>query len=322
MMEGKAGAATPPDPTVHLDALERTLDELEALEAIYGTDSTDSSAGFTVYSKRGVVVAARSAVVAGASLLSSDWASPTLEIGLRLQLSGDLDGKSPRAQIADLRCRLPPGYPDVTAAEPSVSVPGLPRRAETALAAQLVDRAREQIGCEAVMGLAQLLEEMVPGLMDGEAAAASGEPGIAGETGDAGDAGDDGEDGIVRSLGRRYIWCHHITDTGRRKDIVREAVELELGGFLKHGYPGVVIVEGDAATCESFTKWIKGDKSQEGGFGRQWGHHVRGELSGIEARVLPPEFVETDDMGTVARACKDVGLEGEFKEFVLQHKPG
>ena len=45
-------------------------------------------------------------------------------------------------------------------------------------------------------------------------------------------------------IGRKLIWFHHILSTTKRKAIVKWAAELELGGFSKPGYPGVLIVEG------------------------------------------------------------------------------
>ena len=80
------------------------------------------------------------------------------------------------------------------------------------------------------------------------------------------------------TIGRRWIWVHHITNSGRLKQIVTEAEELKLGGFLKGGYPGVVIVEGDSKSCDEFVVWVKGNKSRPGGFGRNWtAYHPRRE---------------------------------------------
>jgi hypothetical protein len=77
------------------------------------------------------------------------------------------------------------------------------------------------------------------------------------------------------SLSRRWVWVHHITNSGRIKQIVHEASQLHLGGYVKGGYPGVVVIEGQSNACKEFIVWIKGNKSRPGGFGRNWGHHVR-----------------------------------------------
>eukprot|EP00986_Skeletonema_menzelii_P003516 scaffold1089_cov131-Skeletonema_menzelii.AAC.9 len=55
---------------------------------------------------------------------------------------------------------------------------------------------------------------------------------------------------------------------GYGKQIVIEAQDRNLGGFLKAGYPGVVCVEGDSDACDDFVVWIKGNKSRPGGFDR------------------------------------------------------
>ena len=81
------------------------------------------------------------------------------------------------------------------------------------------------------------------------------------------------------NYGRRWIWVHHITSVDRRKCIMREARSSNLTGLLKRGYPGVVLVCGPVDSCDEFTTWIKGNKSRPGGFGRNWGHHVRGEIN-------------------------------------------
>jgi len=73
--------------------------------------------------------------------------------------------------------------------------------------------------------------------------------------------------------------------------------------------------------CDEFVNWIKGSKSQPGGFGRNWGHHVKCEIE-ITNRQLPLEFTELEDMRDLAAACKERGLEEEFLEYVMQHKGG
>jgi len=123
-----------------------------------------------------------------------------------------------------------------------------------------------------------------------------------------------------KSIKRAWIWVHHITNTDRLKQIVIEAQQHGLGGYLKGGYPGVVVVEGQSQSVDGFISWIKGNKSRPGGFGRNWGHHVRGEAFG-EKRELPVQFEELeDDMSHLAKLCKEAGVDKEFREFILQHK--
>jgi len=123
-----------------------------------------------------------------------------------------------------------------------------------------------------------------------------------------------------KSIKRAWIWVHHISNTDRLKQIVIEARQHRLGGYVKGGYPGVVVVEGQSQSVDDFISWIKGNKSRPGGFGRNWGHHVRGEAF-VENRELPVQFEELeDDMSKFGSLCKDAGVDKEFREFILQHK--
>jgi Protein of unknown function (DUF1115). len=121
---------------------------------------------------------------------------------------------------------------------------------------------------------------------------------------------------------RCWIWVHHIKNVGRCKDIVREAKERRLAGYLKHGYPGIVVIEGPTALCNDFVQWIKGSKSRPGGFGRNWGHHVRGqiELDQGSKRSFANEFQDIgEDLASLAAVCRQNGVEDEFLKYVMQH---
>lgn len=282
--------------TAQLETLERAIREIEALQAIYGDDGAD----FIVHSSQ-ELQAAQHALEAN-DLLS---VIPSLDVELRLNLE-EVEG-SPRAR---LRFTLPAGYPE-SAALVSVSVDGLRRAQQDQLSAQMSEKARQLAGQEAAMELVIELQTMIVDVLNVTGSIESTEdvlavapPTIEDQTG----------------FGRRWIWVHHITNTGRKKSIVKEAQELKLGGFLKAGYPGVVVVEGETPACDEFVNWIKGNKSRPGGFGRNWGHHVRGEIS-VTSRQLPLNFKEVEEeLAVLSAACKDCDLEAEFLEFVMQHK--
>ena len=289
-----------------LAQLERAVQEIEALEAIYGYEEC----GFTVHSESELLAARTTLEAPSGSWPAGATADATLQQQLEIELQLSLD-EVQHAPWARLRFRLPPGYPD-TAASVSVSVAGLARAAADRLSAQVTERAADLAGDEAVMELVQYFQDIAPmaiqggGDEDGEAAPASVEE----------------ERELSARTGRRWIWAHHITDTERRKSIVVEAQELELGGYLKSGYPGVIVVEGAVDACEEFVRWVKGSKSRPNGFGRNWGHHVRGESNTPDdMRLLPVVFDELgDDMGALSAACSKCGLEADFREYVLQHK--
>jgi len=145
---------------------------------------------------------------------------------------------------------MPLGYPLVPAVVIIVSVDGISRKERDAWSSKLKARAESLTGIEAVMELAQELFDIVS------------------TNSSRGSPGNDEKDQTPRTnkdsskrLGRRWIWVHHITDAGRKKAIVKEATHLKLCGFLKPGYPGVV-VEGERCACDDFVAWIKGNKSR------------------------------------------------------------
>lgn len=284
-----------------LEQLERAVLEIEALEAIYGYEDD----GFTVHSES-ELLAARAALERGPAAGGTAW---QLEIELKINL--DEVENEPWAR---LRCRLPPGYPDA-AVTVSVSIAGLGRAAADRLSAQLTERAVALVGNEAVVELVQHLQEIAPIAIE---AAAVGQ-----QTKNNDEAAAAGAAVVpVEETGRRWIWVHHIKDPERRKSIVVEAQGLGLGGYLKCGYPGIIVVEGDVDACEKFVKWVKGSKSSPNGFGRNWGHHVRGQSNTPDrVRLLPTVFEDLgEDMGNLGTACSRHGLDDEFREYILQHK--
>ena len=275
-----------------LEALERAVREIEALEAIYGHDNS-----LTVHSEA-ELLAAQAAVEAGRVT-----AAPRLDVELNIPL----DVAPAGTVAATLRCGLPPGYPQCTA-EVSARVPGLRRGAHDELCAQLRQKAEALTGHEAVMDLVQELQHLAVQALQMTQTESSAKEQAA-------------EPPPQSALGRRWIWVHHIKSGDRRKAIAQEAGERGLGGYLKAGYPGIVVIEGDAVACDDFVNWIKGSKSRPGGFGRNWGHHVRGEINTPHGtRLLPAEFSELEDMKELGALCKGHGLEKEFLEFVLQHR--
>ena len=269
------------------ESLQRAVTEIEVIESIYG------SGHLTVRTPEELQAA-----------IAAIESNETSFDGLRLKLDLNIQSSDVKARM---HCTLPPGYPESSSLQVSVSSATLQRSVEDDISMRLQEKAEELIGVEAIMELAQNLEEMLKVAVEVESALCS----------------ENLEEVSTSSrpcLGRRWIWVHHITSSERRKSIVREARELGLAGYLKPGYPGVVVVEGES--CDEFVKWIKGNKSRPGGFGRNWGHHVRGEVNVTDGkRRLQLEFRElNDDMKGLSALCSEHGLSEEFRDYVLQHK--
>lgn len=365
----------------HWEALERALNETEVLNAIYGGDDEEaeeavsdahplsqqppSGTSFAIVSpgtddldriKRYLELEMSSSVPGG--ILSFRYA-PDLKIEIRTQIEGETisnsnscDNSSNANTNIVLRCLLPKGYPETSSAiVPSIQTyPSLTRTSIDEITRALNEKARCLMGTEAVMDLVEEAKELCISKQHHEHDQQQKQE----EQQQLKQRKNNGSVSITaeyNSFGRRWIWVHHITSKDRITSILAEAKHGNLKGILKHGYPGVVLVEGKTRECDAFVKWIKGNKSSAlgGGFGRNWGHHVRGEINGIDnddacadvnanvndndadgnvdASSSPNQpkrccatLKDTDDLSVMADYCRDAGLEDEFREFVLQHK--
>jgi hypothetical protein len=294
-----------------LESLERTINEIDALEAIYGNHSSDNEidaeSSFCVVSLAEMETA-RAILEQKTDNEGKHQEIPTLELEIKVSVELD-DGR--KATLL-LRCRMPPGYPNAPLLV-TVSADGLRRSLREELSLHLTKSSESMAGSESTMGLVEGLKEIGPAFIAKERVM---ERDFKPSTAVA----------MVQTSrnSRRWIWVHHIKDADRRKSIVSEARDHKLGGYLKHGYPGIIVIEGRAHACDEFVAWVKGNKSRPGGFGRNWGHHVRGQvdLDDDESRSLPAEFRELEDMAVLGSLCREHGLETEFLEFVMQHKVG
>ncbi|CAJ1930729.1 unnamed protein product [Cylindrotheca closterium] len=293
-----------------LEALERSVNEIDALSAIYGessesgeTDQDELDSCFSILSKQEMDVAR--------SILRGEKAEvPTLEVEISTGVQMD-DGTSEKII---LKCCIPPGYPDHPVI-PTASSKGMSWSIRDELSSQLAEIAESMVGSESIMGLVAELNEMCPPVLqrmqlNNESSSKSQET----TTTSHGDG----------SYSRLWIWVHHITNNDRRKSIMAEAQGLKLGGVLKHGYPGIILIEGRSNACDDFATWVKGSKSLPGGFGRNLGHHVRGQVQ-LEAEeeqqlCFASDFQEMEDMAVLGQLCKEKGLEDEFREFAMRHK--
>ena len=311
--------AEPCDIQHGLELLRRAVDEVDVLQAIYG-DALDDDDGDAASSFR--VISASQLESARLLLEGDDDAASganipqqrlevelSIPIGVALGGGSDDDGGS-----ATIRCRMPPGYPETAATVALISLDGLRRAYRDDIAKKLNERAAESAstGQEAVLDIIDYLKELVAHCADCDTANAANDTGVA----DPLVADEDSSE-----WGRRWIWVHHVTNKTRCKSIVEEARHLNLRGFLKPGYPGIVCIEGNGHKCDEYVTWIKGNKSRPGGFGRNWGHHVRGHVEPAEKLLPDEDFQELEeDLAVLARICRDCLLEDEFKEYVLQHK--
>ncbi len=121
---------------------------------------------------------------------------------------------------------------------------------------------------------------------------------------------------VTVTLGRRLIYSHHIISKVKRADIKALAVDYQLGGYMKVGWPGILIIEGREDDCIAFCDTI-----------RRWNWQylvVRGEQQdsivvfssndqALQAHRKFNSFQEVEDMSIVAQHCRNVGLEALFR---------
>eukprot|EP00527_Entomoneis_sp_CCMP2396_P006487 CAMPEP_0198139644 /NCGR_PEP_ID=MMETSP1443-20131203/2912_1 /TAXON_ID=186043 /ORGANISM="Entomoneis sp., Strain CCMP2396" /LENGTH=510 /DNA_ID=CAMNT_0043801833 /DNA_START=148 /DNA_END=1680 /DNA_ORIENTATION=- len=113
-------------------------------------------------------------------------------------------------------------------------------------------------------------------------------------------------------LGRRLIYSHHIISNQKRRDIQDLAKHYNLTGYIKIGWPGLIVIEGLDDACNHFYDDI-----------RKWAWQylvVRGEMQETchednfeSQRRFCHGFQEVDDMSIVADACRQANLESLFK---------
>ncbi|KAJ1642728.1 hypothetical protein IWQ61_010597, partial [Dispira simplex] len=62
---------------------------------------------------------------------------------------------------------------------------------------------------------------------------------------------------LDRTLTRVVLWMHHLLSTTKRKQICQWALELDLFGISKPGYPGVLIAEGPTDAINEYIRRLK-----------------------------------------------------------------
>jgi len=280
--------------TEDVEALERAVAELDVLESIYNQGEEGREA-FQVMSKDALETA-RAILQGGETNTSS---IPRLDMVLRVPLEHDI--------TAVLRCGMPPGYPASQSALVSVEIPSVTRSAQDELTKKVAQNAEQLIGEEAVLTLAQTLQDMGADALafhkDNKEATTAAEPTTAG-----------------LSFSRQWLFMDHIKAESRRAQMIKEASYLDIGGLIKPGYPGVCVIEGDSQKVDQFVLWMK-----HIWIGRV---AVRGQVvTDVNVRQLPSQLTDLGvgkslpNMGVLGSACREAGLEHEFLEYIMQIKP-
>jgi hypothetical protein len=124
-------------------------------------------------------------------------------------------------------------------------------------------------------------------------------------------------------IARRLIWFHHIKAPSKRRDAKAWAKELALGGFVKPGYPGVILVEGRRDAADEYVdrlkrlRWkamaVRVAEEEEG--------EEEGGEEGRSRRRLPETFrelAETGGLSELGEALREAGLERLMQAVLKQ----
>lgn len=262
---------------------------------------------------------------------------------LPLHLSHELDAARSNAVTIQLSLQLPHNYPveaalqvtgnidDATSPRCNVSLrkaayEALPRLLQ---AGQAI--ADENLGDESVFmvfsGADEWVREDWPSFLDQSIMTMSKPVATKGDEAEA--AGRHDKSPVV--LGRRLIYSHHIISKIKRADIKKLASNYELTGYMKIGWPGLLIIEGLEEHCLAFydeiRPWawqylvVRGEQQEKySSTSTTTSTALQGNQSrqAIEADIVHSKrrftsFQEVEDMSVVAQHCRNVGLESLFK---------
>jgi len=300
-----------------IDALERSIEEIQTLGLIYGNENDidqeqdpaiDDATTITKFSllSEEEFSHAQGLLETHLSTPCATFKIPTLRVEIVTRFESDEMRRDSRMHIS-----LPPGYPSISPVVSVVSIAGLNNAEKEEFSSSIKEKALSLAGAEALMDLIQYWHDYGEEVILSRSNKNNKE-----------NSKHDKCDGDEVTMSRLWLWVHHITNISRRKDIVEEAKERKLSGYLKHGYPGIVVVEGETKLCNEYVQWIKGNKSRPGGFGRNWGHHVRGQIL-LKDETIAAFSNEFEDVGEnlsiLASICRDNGVEDEFRQYVMQH---
>eukprot|EP00622_Pseudochattonella_farcimen_P007932 FR744062.1.p1 GENE.FR744062.1~~FR744062.1.p1 ORF type:complete len:284 (+),score=27.88 FR744062.1:70-852(+) len=98
------------------------------------------------------------------------------------------------------------------------------------------------------------------------------------------------------SICRRAIYSHHIIADTKRQAARENAIDLDLGGLVKHGWPGLIVVEGSIENVDEYERRLKRFK---------WQHL---EARGESVELVPPGQT-IDTMRALPRGFEELGAE-------------
>ncbi|XP_020519812.1 RWD domain-containing protein 2A isoform X2 [Amborella trichopoda] len=114
---------------------------------------------------------------------------------------------------------------------------------------------------------------------------------------------------------RVLIWFHHIKSPQKRKSILEWSKSHDIGGYLKSGYPGILVIEGEKSWIDAYVKQVQCLRWQAMSVRAEEEKEVPSSSTLESSRRFPIVVKELEDhggMSELGRYCKEANLEGLF----------
>lgn len=292
MMKGKQEQEQVEDPapaTASKINLNRQLAEVEVLRSIYGGEGE-----FELTAQEEAILESLNYLGDGDDISKSFYISFIVNL-----LSTEMGGRHISVGFS-----MPHGYPEEQAVSVTVKCGGGVSRSEhEAINMGAREVAREHIGQEAILQVLQRVQEIALMTSNKNIKYSS-----------------DQDDGSISSvckllhIKRVLIWFHHIKSLQKRKSILEWGKELNLGGYCKPGFPGIIVIEGEKGRVDTYLKqlqnlrWqamsIRGEEEEEVPHGKEI-DDMRHFLTGIKQ-------LDEHGMSELGRFCREANLEHLF----------
>ena len=141
----------------------------------------------------------------------------------------------------------------------------------------------------------------------------------------------EGKQSVPYNFGRVLIYSHHIYDPDKLKQVIKLASIYHLGGIVKTGTPGFVLVEGLDENCQSYADDLlqfrtkmwemkQSGKRDSATFSviDKASYKVQGREALDKMKVLPEKMkeIENDQLDELKLACSKIGFDEVLEEHL------
>eukprot|EP01018_Ginkgo_biloba_P004237 Gb_36948 [translate_table: standard] len=113
---------------------------------------------------------------------------------------------------------------------------------------------------------------------------------------------------------RVLVWFHHIKSLQKRKSILEWSKELNLGGYCKPGFPGIIVIEGEKCEVDTYLKQLQNLRWQAMSIRGEEEDEVPHGKEIDDMRHFPKGVKEVDEhgMSELGHFCREANLEHLF----------